>query len=234
MLSGPRSSRRLGVLDGGAPVGFDRGTSWCLHVPTLAGSERWSQLYGSSLPVYVVPVVSPGLGSLRILVVVAVWGLAEAALAPASQAAPQGPPPTATCALAAPLASGTGGGRRVVLGTVSVPPARFGGRASPTSDSSPWRFFYKWGIAVRVGSPPVVISVPRTWRSRVAITWGGVPIVSELRLVSCSGPPGVWNVYPGGFYLRASSACVPLVFQVLHRSRTIEFDIRRQCSRPSG
>jgi hypothetical protein len=125
--------------------------------------------------------------------------------------------------------SGHAGGNRVVLGTVSVPPAYLP-QVGPSRNKA-WPFFTKRGLDVRGGSPPVVVTVPKAWRRRVAITWGDSAIVSRLRFVTCSAfiPPKVWNGYAGGFYLRSRSACVPLVFRVGRRAKTVRFGFGRRC-----
>jgi len=128
--------------------------------------------------------------------------------------------------------SGTLSGARVVLGVLSVPPAYLpqvlGGGVRP------WRYSTKYGLTVRAGSPPVVVSVPQAWRHRAAIDWGGSGIVSSLRVLSCPGR-GVWNSYGGGFWLRSPSACIPLVFQVGRQTATRTFGIGRRCgSRAAG
>jgi hypothetical protein len=123
-------------------------------------------------------------------------------------------------------------GYRVVLGVVSVPPDYIPG-VVPTRNKyfRPWRFWSKAGLNVQAGSPAVVVSVPKAWRNRAAISWGsGTDTVSALRLASCPASAGVWIGYPGGFFLRASSACVPLVFRVGQQSATVRFGIRRRCS----
>jgi len=123
-------------------------------------------------------------------------------------------------------------GYRVVLGVVSVPPAYLSGRAvpSPTTNRQ-WPRWMKQALFVRARSPAVVVSVPKSWRTRAAIGWGtSSGPVSALRVASCATPAGKWNVYPGGFYLRATSSCVPLVFQVGHRTVTVRFGIGRRCS----
>ncbi|MDE3133922.1 MAG: hypothetical protein KGL15_07645 [Acidobacteriota bacterium] len=121
---------------------------------------------------------------------------------------------------------------RVVLGLVAVPPARIQ-RAAPTGTTS-WTHFSKWGMEVHSGTAAAV-SVPRAWRHRVAITWGAnTPIASALSFAPChlrghrSRP---WNAYPGGFYINAVRACVPLTITVRRRSRTVRFGIGASCPR---
>lgn len=127
-------------------------------------------------------------------------------------------------------ATGSLYGSRVVLGSVAVAPARIQ-RAAPTG-SKPWTHFSKWGITIRRGVAAQV-SVPPDWRNRVAITWGAsVPTVSTLRFAACRLPGSraqPWSGYAGGFYLKASTACVPLTITVRRRSRTVDFGIGRSC-----
>jgi len=75
-----------------------------------------------------------------------------------------------------------------------------------------------------------MVTVPATWRKRVAITWGNnTGIVSALRIAGCPVPPHVWNAYAGGFYLRSRSACVPLIFRVGGKSATVRFGVGQRC-----
>ena len=122
--------------------------------------------------------------------------------------------------------SGRQDGYRVVLGVVSVPPGYLK-QVVPTR-TGPWRAWRKAGLAIRTGSAPVVVSVPRAWRKRVAITWGGTGPVEALRIEGCPPPATAWSVYAGGFYLRAP-ACVPLVFRVGSRRTTVRFGVGRRC-----
>jgi hypothetical protein len=128
------------------------------------------------------------------------------------------------------LGSGSLDGSRVVLGVASIPPARI--QRAATSGVNSWKYFAKWGMAIRAGAS-VTVSVPTAWRSRVAITWGpSTPIVSTLRFASCrslGGKAQPWNAYPGGFYLDTPTACVPLTFTAGHRSRTVSFGIGKAC-----
>ena len=127
------------------------------------------------------------------------------------------------------IKSGHAGHYRIVLGVVSVPPARLI-QVVPTHDR-PWAYWRKAGLVVRAGSPPVTVSVPAAWRGRAAITWGNRPGTgSALRLAPCPGAKTVWNAYAGGFYLRTRSACVPLRVSVAGRSRVVRFGLGRPCS----
>ena len=118
---------------------------------------------------------------------------------------------------------------RIVLGIISIGP---GAILEPTVrvDQGWWRYWQKHGIEVRAGSQAVTITVPKAWRTRTAITWGvDVGIVSTLRLPGCPAAPGTWNAYAGGLYLRSSSACVPLVFDVGNRSEVVWMGVGRRC-----
>jgi hypothetical protein len=118
-------------------------------------------------------------------------------------------------------------GYRLVLNTFSVPPAylrqvvHVGGR---------WPYWRKTGLVIRAGAPAVTVTVPRAWRSRAAIIWGnaGTP-ANSLRFASCAGRARVGRAYAGGYFLRARSGCVPLVFRVGARAATVRFGVGRRC-----
>jgi hypothetical protein len=86
-------------------------------------------------------------------------------------------------------------------------------------------------MVVHSGRFTVSVSVPKEWRSRVAITWGGSEIVSALRFTGCGESSLVdgWNGYAGGFYLRGPKACVPLVFERGRVTTTLHFGIGKHC-----
>lgn len=141
------------------------------------------------------------------------------------------PPSTVACDKVVLTAeSGRAGGRRIVFGAVSVPPAYLS-QVVPTG-RRPWAYASKAALLVRGGSPPVTVSVPRAWRSRVAIGWGQDG-GSALRFARCPAyeRQKPWNVYTGGFSLRAASACVPLTFRVGQRVATVRFGLGRPCPR---
>jgi hypothetical protein len=120
-------------------------------------------------------------------------------------------------------------GYRRVLDEIAVPPAYIPQVVS--TPSRPWPYWEKAGLVVRAGRVQVSVSVPQAWRTRAAITWGnGKPAASSLRFHVCPSPPNVWNAYAGGFFLRSRGACVPLLFQVGTRRRTVRFGIDRKCS----
>jgi hypothetical protein len=118
---------------------------------------------------------------------------------------------------------------RLVLEAVSVPPAYL--EQVIATHEQPWRYWRKTGLVVRANGQPVTVTVPESWRTRVAITWGngGPDVVSSLRIAGCGTSPQAGNAYAGGFYLRSGSACVPLSFTVGARSATVPFGIGRRC-----
>ena len=121
----------------------------------------------------------------------------------------------------------TADGRRVVLGTVSVPPVHIE-RVERGHDG--WAYVTKAPIYIEAGSPVVRISVPKAWRKRVAIAWGLYGPVSAQRIGACAPPATYWSGYGGGFFLKERSACVPLAIQVGQRSTTVRFGIGRRCT----
>ena len=121
-------------------------------------------------------------------------------------------------------------GYRPVLGVVSVPPSYL--PQVVATHRRPWAYWRKAGLVVRANRAAVGVSVPRNWRTRAAITWGNggaEPTVSALRIAACPSPPNAWNAYAGGFYLRARSACVPLIFRVGERRATVRFGVGTRC-----
>ena len=69
-----------------------------------------------------------------------------------------------------------------MLGALAVPPAHLE-HAAPTG-TRPWAYFSKYGIAIRAGSPAVLITIPEAWRHRAAIGWGNnIGGVSSLRVL---------------------------------------------------
>jgi hypothetical protein len=138
--------------------------------------------------------------------------------------------PTVVCgSIVVPTGPFTWRPERVVLGVVAVPPAHI--PQTVESGGARWPFWSKAGIVIRAGSPPVVVSVPKTWRTRAAIGWGNVDASATVRFETCpdSSSLGGWNPYSGGFQLRARAACVPLTFRVGDRSATVRFGVGKRC-----
>jgi hypothetical protein len=119
---------------------------------------------------------------------------------------------------------------RQVLAAASVP-GPFVPQTSPT-ESKPWTYFAKWGMVVRGGAgPPVTVTVPRAWRTRVAISWGNAQhaVFHTLRFPRCGVDSAQGNAYAGGFFIRREFDCVPLRYEVGARSRTLWFGVGRRC-----
>jgi hypothetical protein len=124
---------------------------------------------------------------------------------------------------------------KIVLGVISLGP-EFLQPTVPVHQGW-WRYWQKHALWILDGHQTVTITVPTAWQNRAAITWGvNVGIVSTLRLPGTLLTPGCpvgplkWNGYAGGFYLRSSSACVPLVFAVGRRSAVVRVGVGRSCS----
>jgi hypothetical protein len=117
---------------------------------------------------------------------------------------------------------------RQVLGVVSVPPA-YMQQVIPTN-KRPWAYWHKQGLVVLATGEPVTVTVPPSWRTRAAISWGNSGgIVNSLRIAGCSAPARIGDAYAGGFYLRGPSACVPLTFTVGNHSATVRFGLGQRC-----
>lgn len=118
---------------------------------------------------------------------------------------------------------------RVVLDAISAPPAELA-RGARIRGSAPWTHFSKRGIVIRSGKV-ATITVPPRWRRRVGIVWGnnGHGVFSSIRIARCGSDGRRGHAYAGGFYLRRPSGCVPLVFGVDGRGRTLWFGIGERC-----
>jgi hypothetical protein len=120
-------------------------------------------------------------------------------------------------------------GARLVLGVVSAPAGYH--RQIVQTRNPAWPYKRKAGLVV-TGRAPVSVSVPKAWRSRVAISWGNRPgFYSSLRIAGCPPLFGVpkGRAYAGGFRLKSRSACFPLIFRVAKRSATVRFGLGRAC-----
>ncbi len=147
-----------------------------------------------------------------------------------ASASPSAPPTTVTCdSIITPTGSFSWRPKRVVLGVVAVPRAYIP-QTEPTGIAR-WPYWSKAGLVVRADSAPVVVRVPRAWRSRVAIGWGNAAAGSALRIAPCppSSSLGEWNPYSGGFHLRSHAACVPLEFHVGGRRAIVRFGVGKRC-----
>jgi hypothetical protein len=127
-------------------------------------------------------------------------------------------------------ASGTVDGYRVVLGVVSVPPPVL--RQAVRTKSARWPFWRKAGLAIHPTRKTVSVIVPQAWRKRVALTWGwDHPPANAVKFQPCPYGNLGWNGYAGGFYLSKRQECVPLIFKVGKRTKTVRFGFDKRCSR---
>jgi hypothetical protein len=167
------------------------------------------------------------------IALVAALGLAAPAAATA-WSRPSVDPPTVSCnkvILRIGTPAATANGYRVILGSVSVPPA-FQQQVVRTGER-PWTHYRKAGLVVRGNSLPVYVTVPKAWRGRAAITWGNSGTTSALRIARCPPyQPRPWNVYAGGFLLRSPKACVPLEFRHGNERTTVRFGLGKRCGSP--
>lgn len=161
---------------------------------------------------------------MRLVAIAAVLGLALTAVGSAAR----GPLVVRCESIVHPGGVFTWKPERVVLGVAAVPPAYL--PQTVATASATWPYWSKSGLVIKANSPPVDVSVPSRWRTRVSITWGNRG-GSELRIASCPATTalGNWNPYTGGFYLRSRAACVPLTFRVGSRSATVRFGVGKRC-----
>jgi hypothetical protein len=96
-----------------------------------------------------------------------------------------------------------------------------------------FRLWSKSGLVIVRGRAPLIISVPRTWRSRAAITWSnrGLGETSVEHVQACPGHG--WLAYPGGFFAQARG-CIPVDVTVgsRHRRVWIAMGSRAGCPAP--
>ena len=118
---------------------------------------------------------------------------------------------------------------RTILGAVSVPPAYLPRIVFLKGES--WPYWAKAGLVVRADVPAVTISVPRAWRTRVAVIWGngGQGPFRSIRAAGCGSDATSGAAYAGGFLLRAKAACVPLLVTVGARSARVRFGLGQKC-----
>ena len=133
-------------------------------------------------------------------------------------------PPTVPCDSVVLRPRSLDPGDRILFSRVAFAHARLYQVARVGGERPYWS---KVGLYVRAARIAVHLTVPRAWRSRMAITWSSPP-VTALRVAGCPSPPKIWNGYAGGFYVH-EPACVPLIVRVGDRSTVIRFGIGRRC-----
>lgn len=139
------------------------------------------------------------------------------------------PPPTVRCSAVILRPQTLDGTHRVVLRHVAFWRRR-AFQIAAVGGSLP--FWSRTLLFIRSSRTSVTIGVPRAWRTRAALAWGGSGVVSTVRFAGCPIPaklsPDRWNGYVGGFYVR-EPACVPLRVAVGTRGTTIHLGIGRAC-----
>jgi len=128
------------------------------------------------------------------------------------------------------LSNPAGSDRHVALGLFSVPSVTVG--SERLFGVLHWRYWTKVAVGVRRYRAPVTVSVPKAWRSKVAVTWGNrAGIMSSIRFSSCADATSPnWSAYAGGFYLRQHIVCVPLIVSDGQRTATVRVAIDGKCS----
>jgi hypothetical protein len=128
--------------------------------------------------------------------------------------------------------SGTDDGARIVLGVISVPPAYVPEAAAP-GGAGGWKYSAPADFVVRSEQPPFDLSVPKEWRDRVAISFGGTKPVPALRIPTCPNNGLPWNAFAVVFSLQERTACVPLTVAVGGKSETVRFGLGERCPKAS-
>jgi hypothetical protein len=119
---------------------------------------------------------------------------------------------------------------RVLFGRVSIAGRdRVPGPSRLPSGGGPFAYFAKTGVSVRRGGAGALLEVPRAWRDRVRITWGGVGPAVAVRFPGCTTGPA-WTTYAGGFLFRNErGGCVPLRITVGSKMTIVRFAAGRRC-----
>ena len=98
------------------------------------------------------------------------------------------------------------------------------------SPNKRWPCSIKAPIFVRQRTKPVVVSVPKRLRTRVALAWADTPPASSVRLRSCSTTGVGADGWTGGLFLKSRSPlCLSLVVSIRNRKESVPFAIGRRC-----
>ena len=117
---------------------------------------------------------------------------------------------------------------RVLLGAVSVPGSRQLAHSSTATPADAGAT----SAAHRSPSVPdsaVTVSVPEGRQDRLTLSWGASPTSGALHFAPCGSPKRTWNLCSGGFHLRKSGDCVPLLVTVGGMSTTVRVGLGRAC-----
>jgi hypothetical protein len=134
------------------------------------------------------------------------------------------------------VSSGTADQRRVLLDVVSVLPLNVEEAVANTGQRA-WPYWVKAPLFLAAKAGPITVSVPPQWRTRVAISWGNrsaYESVQQIAGCASKSSPGssMWLAYVGGFFLRSTTTCFPLVFRTGGRKATVRFGVGTTCPVP--
>jgi hypothetical protein len=125
----------------------------------------------------------------------------------------------------------------VVFGRVAIARDLARSTLAPYTGRGTFKRWVKAGLLVRRhGSPlgadpgtlqPIVITVPRAWRSRAALAWGNTGLSSAIRITPCRSTTP-WLVFTGGYYVN-SPTCFPLNISTNGKTRQILVSAARSC-----
>lgn len=120
-------------------------------------------------------------------------------------------------------------GYEVFAGRVGLPTARTLQAAPAGLEDSSAAFFSKAGLNVKPDRPFTLV-VPRNWRERLSIAWGGARRTLRLRVdLECGdAPDDTWVGYPGGYWID-EPACAPLIVKTEGSARRVRLGIGAPC-----
>jgi hypothetical protein len=168
---------------------------------------------------------------MRRLPMLACGGILISAVVLSSATAREAKPPVTTRVLCSDAITNDAGpwAPRPILGRVVLPTNRTLQAVSVRHDA--FRWWAKWGLEVKQGSAPVIISIPPAWRSRAAVGWnnrGGAEASIE-RVQACAGHQ--WLSYPGGYHATAKG-CIPLDVAVGSRQQRVYVSVGNRTGCP--
>jgi hypothetical protein len=102
-------------------------------------------------------------------------------------------------------------------------------QAAPSGMPDSAAYFAKAGLNAKPGKPFTLI-VPRRWRERLSIAWGGSRRTLRLRVdLDCGQvPDSLWVGYPGGFSID-EPACATLLVKTARATMRVQLGIGEPC-----
>jgi hypothetical protein len=118
----------------------------------------------------------------------------------------------------------TSGGRSIVAGRVALPTRK----ALQLNRTETRTQFAKQGLLVKPGASFTLI-VPKAWRGRLTISWGGAPRTTRLSVSGC-GTRGDkdWLAFAGGFYIDRP-ACISLIVRAGGSGHRVRIGVGAPC-----